>query len=702
MVKRFTETVDIRQQNLSTGAAQGIMSLADRLEGFSQQSFQLAQNLGQKEGIRQAADVEIQDDEEGIAQAPEKRKMSFTDVLLTGGAKTKAYNESLRDGYLASLENDLRRELAELELENPDSITQYNEKVQGLVGGVLKGVDPEVRPAVQQFLDRQVTNAQIRIQGRSLETNRREANASRRQAIESAGNEAATLARQGDVEASGDAIRDAFANIDGLVETGDLEADAAAELKRDIEREASEQVIRFNLDNKADAEGIPAAIEEIEEMRNQVPKGWTPDEWDTFVASAQADMNGKQARQNVIESRVSLETSREISNLKIKVKTGQGEPSELIRQTEEFFNQGQINESTRTSLITDIIKQQKETQKDAEAMERVFNRLTGNPEEVVSQEDVDLAWDETLAPSLEGMDAEQRAASIEEFVDSTKVIPTQVKERVVSNLNSGDPNLVAESAGIMDRLDSLRGIPDDAFSPNDRAFAETVVNLSANMEPKEAVDLARRNTDPNDRARVKDRQEIIKEEEFDYAEMIEAEFDPFFGATRVDQINRGKMTQEYQTLFEEHFKAGMDQDAAHRKATQIMKRNWGESSVTGEARAMRHPPEDFYAVGGKTDYIGKQLIEDVKESVFLAEDVELGDIRLVADQFTSRSASSGRPQYIVQVITESDGIITLPDPWMPDMKPEVERQKKENQSRLETMRAFSNDLRSSGIRSLTL
>lgn len=687
MVKRYFQEEQLRPVNMNTGAAGGMLSLADRLQAFGQQTDQLAGAIGAKIGQKEAQEVEYTKNEEGITQAPEYRKTGVIDGLLTGGARNKTYNATVRDGYLASLENDLRANLSEIEQTNRDSLTTYNEEVEGLINGVLQGVDPESRPAVQQFLDTQVTNARIRIQGRTLETNREQANASRREAINTAGDQSATLAREGDMQGSADALRDAFANIDGMVETGDLDSDQATEMKRSLEREATEQGFRFRIDAQADEEGIDAAMADLESMRNTVPRGWTPDEWDTFVASAQADLNAKAARLSMSNARTSIETSREISNLRIQARTGTGEPSDIITRTEELFDQGLIPESMRTSIITDVIQQQQEMQSDAEAIMRVNNRLAGNPEQVVSQQDVDLAWDTQIAPVLATVDPELRNATIEDFVDNTKIIPTQVKTRITSGLNSMDPALVAEAAGLMDRLDSVRGIEDTPFSPNERAFAETVVALSANMDPQEAVNLARRNTDPNDSARVEMRQQILDDEEYNYASKMEDGFNPWFAASRVDSINQGRMTQEYQNLFDEHFKAGMNESQAHNKAIQIMQRNWGESSVTGRTRAMKYPPEWFYSVAGKADYIGEQLLADVAgEGNIWGEDITLNNIYLVADQYTSRTASTGRPQYIVQVMTEQYGLVTLPDPWTPDMQAEIARQQADNQRRLEQLR----------------
>ncbi len=690
MVKRFTEEVQLGGVDVRTGAAQGIASLTQKLEGFKQSTEQVQTAIGERLGAEEAAGVEFERDPiTGQTKAPEKRKATVGDILLTGGARTAAFNKTVRDGYLASLENDLRLDLSKIEQENPDNINIFNEKIEGLRSGTLKSVDPSARQAVQAFLDKQITNSRIRIQGKTIERQRQEANASRRTAIESAGNEAAKFAREGDKVGAADALQDLFASVDGMVETGDLTTDEGAEFKREAEKEATEQGFRFQLDDLAETEGFDAAFEDLEAIRNQVPKGWTPDEWDTFVASAQADLNGKAARQAKAKAELSLETSRDISNLKIQARTGTGEPSDIIKKTEDFFNAGQITEAERTSIITEVINAQKETAKVAVSKQKVANRLSGNAEVVVDQNDVDLAWEQDIAPTVDQLPPEQKNAAIAQFVDDTKRIPTQVKQQVTSNLNSLDPDLVVESASLIDRLDNVRGIPEDNFSSNERAFAEIVVGLQKNLDPKEALNLARKNTDPNDRSRVDMRTKIIKDEEFadGYRDEVNDAFDPFFGATRVDPINEGKLVNEYKVLFEEHFKAGMSKEAADRKAKEILKRNWGETAVTGKARAIKYPPEDYYTVAGNTEYMGKQLLADVRKEFIFDRKITPDMLRVVADQETARTATQGKPSYMIIVDLGEDGLSPLMGfRWRPDMQGEIDRQSLAQKERLKELR----------------
>ena len=242
--------------------------------------------------------------------APERRDLGLADMLLTGGKRTATFNKTLQDGYLASLENDIRRDIADQAQRNPDNLTGFNSQMEGYSKGILDGVDPAVREPVRRFLDSQLTSARISIQGNSLQRAEREADSEIASAIESAGIQAAREARAGKPIASAEALQDAAAHIDSQVERGRISPQQAARQKRELEREATEQGFRFQLDATAESQGIDAAQQQLDTLAKTVPKGWTPDEWDTFITSAQTDLNRLKSRQNAART----ETNREALN----------------------------------------------------------------------------------------------------------------------------------------------------------------------------------------------------------------------------------------------------------------------------------------------------------------------------------------------------------------------------------------------------
>lgn len=682
--QRFEQNVQVGTQNLSTGAAQGMSSVLQKLERFGQATDRLIQTTQAIEGAKEA---------QGETDIKKKREASLGEKLLTGGVKTAAYNKTLETAYLAGVANDTREAIASIEAENPNDIITFNEKVNGYLSGINKEVDPSVRDQVLQFADNQVTNARIRVHGNTIRKNKEIAVAESSKAIDTFGRDAATLAREGNVVGSAEAIQNAFTVIDALQESGDLMPDRAQIMKRGIEREASEQSLRLQFDGLIEQEGVEAAFNKIEELESAPAKGWTPDEWDTFITSAKVDIRQEAVRMQKANAGNKIVHAKEVSDLKIMASTGldlQGKPvppSKIIGESERLFQEGKLTGNERANIISGVINDQKVDAEKALTKQKVAQRLSGEAVLDLTQKDVDLTWNEDLGPEINQAPPEVKNATIAEFVNSTKIIPSAVNTEIKNGLISDDPEVVANSASLIDRLDSVRGIADEKLTPNERAFANAVTGLMQNMEPVEAIKLARENTNPNDKSRIEARVAIIKDKKWrqEYADEIESEFSGMF--TALDPVASGQMTKEYQTLFEEHFKAGMDYGSARDKAFQLLGRNWKTTNATAKSRTMKYAPEDYYSVNGSVEYIQQDLSKSVRQNSLGLPEFEAEDLVLISDQQTAREATTGKPSYMVMIDRADQGLFPLVKfRYVPNMEEQLQSVKSENEKRMEQER----------------
>lgn len=679
-MNRFTEQVQVQPQDTTTGFVGGQLSVLNKLQQFNQSTERLINVKETQRGLSEAS---------GKSDISQKREVGGVESFLTGGVATKAYNKSIETAYLAGIANDTREAIAGIESENATDINAFNEKVNGYVSGILKSVDPSVRDSVSEFASNQITNSRIRVHSATIKNNKNKAAAESAAAVEGFSNESARLAREGNKVGAAEAIQSSFKIIDGMLEADDINAQQATKMKREIEREASEQSIRLEFDNLINDSGVDSAFNELEKIENNPARGWTPDEWDAFVRSEKADLRSKIIQSQQVSADVKLASAREVSNLKIKASTGMDlngnpvEPSNIIGEAERLFSQGKLSGNERASILTGVIEDQKEAMKKAEIKQRVSDRMGGQNEIALTQKEVDMVWDEDIAPILSQAPPVLRSADVANFVNSTKIVPTSVVKQVNNDLNSGDPALVSEAADLMDRLDSVSGIPDKNFSPSDRAFAEVVVALQQNMEPNEAIKLARQNTNPNDKGRIEAREGIIKEQKFalDYSNIVADSFDPWFGSTTVNDVSKGQMTKEYSVLFEEHFKAGMSKGAAEQKSLQIIKRNWGDTNATKKTQVIKYPPENYYAVNGSVEYIQRDLYKSISLGNIGLGEFKSSDIMLISDSVTAREASMGKPTYMVMIDYGENGLFPLVGfRYTPNMDEQIQKVTSENKS----------------------
>lgn len=687
MAKRFQETVDIRQQPLGSGFEQGASSLVNRLQQFKGATERLVDVAEAQRGAREAQDVELKK-AAGVTQAPEKRKAGIVETVLTGGVATKQYNKSLQTAYLASLGNDTKEAINAIEAENPDNIGQFNEKVAGYVSGVMQGVDPAVRNEVSQFMDNMVTNSRMRVHRKSIAKNKAAAAAESLAGVTSFANESARLSREGNELGAGESIVQAFSIIDGMVEAGDLPADRASDMKREIERESTEQKLRGEFDATVNNEGADVALEQLDKISEQIPKGWTPDEWDTFVRSQKATLGQELTKAAKAASALTIEQSREISNLKIQASTGTGDAGKIVQRTEILFNEGKINASERTSILTNVVNQQKSSIQKSKDFSLVADRLAGNDGIVIDNKVIDDYYAETMLEPLSQMPTEMKIQQQALFVDKMKRVPTAMKNEITTQLRSGNPELIADASRLIDRIDETPGLIDRSFTEHDRAFAEQVVSLSANLEPEEAVRIATELTDPTNQTRIDAVKATIKQEKLqnEYAAIVQDAFNPIgpFEGTQVGEISLPLITKEYKDLFEAHYQAGMTEDGAKEKALALIKRNWKKSEVTG--RVMKYPPDDYYSVAGDVGYIKEQLTKDTNDEFLFEKAVKSDEIFLQATEVTSRTASQGEPEYRVVVVQDGNIKPLYGLTWKPGVFRQIEKVEKQNKAKLEERR----------------
>jgi len=349
---------------------------------------------------------------------------------------------------------------------------------------------------------------------------------------------------------------------------------------------------------------------------------------------------------------------------------------------EILHNDADISESERTSIATKIAKASNEIDRITLADKRIIARLSGDESIVMNKQDIDSFYKRKLKDDIDSLSPLAATVAKANLIGQTRTVPTEVKNEIVNNILSGDPELIGQSADLIDRIDQIPGMSELAVNANQRAFVDNVVTLSANLEPEQAVQIARELTDPRDKARVEERTQRIKDERMqeDYAGDVESEFDVFFGGELQDNVNLQQVTSEYKDLFESFFKAGIDKEAAEAKAIDILKTNWKDSQFG----FMKNPPESYYNVAGQTEYIKDQLLSDLKAGT-IGTEFSKDNIFLLSDEITDRQASQGNPSYRMMVQGE-DGLLSFPvltdengnptNRWVPDRQAEAEKQKK--------------------------
>lgn len=299
MARRFEETVQLQRQNLATGFAAGALSLADQLEGFKQQQAASARERAVQRGAATAAEVPLETEiiaGREVTRAPKQKEKRFI-----GSVEINAHNKALRSAYLASLDNDNREAIANIQLENPDNVIKFNEAVEGYRKGVLATVDPSARQLVAQDLDDKITATRIRVQAATIKEQKIQTSADHTANMESSRDEAFRAARNGDQDILENATLSFLATTQAMLDSDQIEIDEFKRVNESFGREVAEQTKNNELSIIVDSgetpeQGLDNAFKKLEEFEKKVPKGWTPKEWKTYTRGARADLVRKRSQ----------------------------------------------------------------------------------------------------------------------------------------------------------------------------------------------------------------------------------------------------------------------------------------------------------------------------------------------------------------------------------------------------------------------
>ena len=596
MAQRFDEFVNLQFNDPGTGAASGLMNLSRQFQGFRDRAFETHKRQVVEEQTAEGRAAFVK------GQAPEFKEEGFI-----GGVSARAYNAGLKSAYLASLSNDLTEDLATIERENEADSAGYNSAISAHRAALEQEVDPSVLPEVLANFDKFATMGSVRVQDTEFRNQRKAQVKAVNDAVDSAASEAARLARNLDLEGAAAHLVNAKNQLQLGVDAEVYTQDEADAIFAGHQREAIEQENRANFEalvdtrideyrasglspNDALDRSIKDAYRELDRIAGKPPKGWDAEEWAGYIKSQQAELSAKERRLKQDDKAAKAEISKQNDFADIDARLKGGTEGERI---------------------------------------------------VLNEKRVDEYYQERLMPLLDTLPPEARDTAIANYVDKTKVMPASLKKQVTSYIRSDNPELIAEASKLANRLDEIPGMADNIASTNERAFAETVVDLMANMEAPEAVALARQATDPRDKARIEAVNNEIKEQfkgslapkESDwYKEQAADVFSKFWGSDpSVDPLHVDQMGKEWGDSYKAYRRAGLDEDKAGELANGSIKRNW--SVFNG--KVMKYSPDAYYGTpDGDNEYILEQLAKDISEDSL--REVSSEDIILIPDEITAR------------------------------------------------------------------
>jgi hypothetical protein len=700
------------------------------MQEFAQQQLGVAKQEAARRSLREG--LVTQSGQEGLEAGaaidpnatPEQKLAQLEqmkqEVGFFGGDRAKAFNKGLMASYQANVLNDVRKAVTLAEMDNPSDSAGYRNQVNAELAGLRETVDPAILPELVSSFNSQATMAGLRVENNERVRIRQEQLDSLNTTIANARETGSQHARNGDTGSSAQAEMEIHKHAIRGAESGIYTPGQAYNTIQGTNKEFSEAAYMGGIDRMAndltlDEDGnviagptaayaaldaLPETPPKMQPVTVRTPDGktvevqveYTQEEWDDFKSRVGAQIKDIESVQEKAQADLTHQKEIDITFFSQAAKHGQISFEDTVAGANKKLRDGEITREKHESIINSSLNYWSKEGEKIKDWSAVDKRLAGDDRIVVDSQLADDYYDERYLPTIAGADPVEQMGKKLEYVERLKQVPDTLHKEVLTMLRSNNPDLIAEAAKFIDQVDSIPGLVRRTFNEQDRADAENIVSLSANMAIEEAIVLNEEmKRDPN---RAKQRETIIREGKWheDYREEVNDMFatglfaDIGFTGENLSAVNEDQITAEYGQLVEAHFIAGMSEEGAKAKARQLIARDWGVTEVTGEV--MKHPFEAFYAVDGSVEYVREQAMQDIVPHMagledFFPEGLKPSNIYFRPTKQADKLATKNTPTYHIVLLTDEGDVIPFFEPptlegkksggWMPDKQAQIDR-----------------------------
>ena len=283
--QRYQSSVQIQPTRMGNEEAQGFQTLANKLQSFANQQHSIADRDAAREG-----------ELAGQTQAAGKRSgVEFQDA---GTIRGRAFNKGALMAHAAQIQIDVRTDVANFARNNPYDIAGFDSQVDGMKKGLLKEVDPILRPHAEQEINDYVSRARSGIQDNVYKKELDQNLATITTAATGIQEDILAAAREGDLEML-EKKREQLSAIyqEGVNDNVLDQSKLAAELA-ELDEKIDAQIVLGSFDADINAGNITEARAKLDKFKKSKNKDLLPGTKDAVVQKVKAKINALQAEIN--------------------------------------------------------------------------------------------------------------------------------------------------------------------------------------------------------------------------------------------------------------------------------------------------------------------------------------------------------------------------------------------------------------------
>lgn len=613
--KRFQDQVQIRpiDINLRTGAARGMMSLAERLgaferlgQGIAQAGFKSRAEAQVERGVERAGEVALRTPEGELV-----KDVPFQEETFFNKREAKAYNKALASSYMASLANDNREEITKIFLKNQNNVRRFNDKVKAYYNGVVSGVDPLIKQEVAQDLEKRISLYREKVQINEAEKNKKNSKINITTSLENEVKEAETKTRNGDNKGAAYNLRQTEKRIAELEQSEFITSKQAETMKKDVLRRVMSQNYAHNVFKTYEEKGINTALAQWEDLATgKVPPEFTPDEWRQTTTKIHTDLFRVQ--------RDTLKKSLEQKKAEQKAL--------LIERGKTIVENGWLVDPAKGSDSRKAVEAYFDTQLADWFQKTQTEDENGNP---------------LMTP-------EEITGNIKNFIKNQSIIPATIISDTSAKMQGGSVTQAIGSARLVSELvhdPDLRPILRDLPDGTRQMAVDIIESERDGLTPEQAVQYARDKRIPLSDAEketiyleIDNMIEDIPKTLEDFIDK-DPQFDPSW--YQIQPETTAALEANYAVNFRKFMRMSRGNAEQSKKlAYQSIQKYWRYTDVGRERTVMQYGPEAMYGrVGIPNDWILAQWERDIKKNGY--------DPKSVSIQVNTKIPYTDHPKYMV-------------------------------------------------------
>ena len=318
---------EFRPTGVDTSAARRFEALAGLADQVGDIAFQIGAKKaeqvgaekGEKAGREYAAKLAKPQPKVGPPEemAPPETKKGF---LASMSIEAQAYNAAMKSAYLSQVSTDAKEQIERIAAQYPNDVQAFRSNIGQYTQGLLQGVGDEFQDSVSATISNYANNSETQVFKNEIARNRELATESVNARLDGLTREVSEVSRSGDRLQAETSLLEYETLIDSQLAIGEIDLDVANNQKRQARIQLESGLLKAELQPDIESASHTEAYKKLRDFDR--PESFTPGEWESFKATAAAEIGRDQSIYNASKKVADKNAKKEFEDYATAVSLG--------------------------------------------------------------------------------------------------------------------------------------------------------------------------------------------------------------------------------------------------------------------------------------------------------------------------------------------------------------------------------------------